>query len=360
MNIISPVRFYGSVVASKLGLLKLYADLVKNQWLIITYHRVVQNYDDDLSLNLRNKLIISEANFEKQLSYLSKHANVKSLRDVILSLKSNKRIDPKTVVITFDDGYKDNYEVAYPLLVKYNLPATIFITTGPIDTREVFWWDKVNSVLYFLWNIENSIDVFYESPISMFVKNMRDVTLEVFSNSVVDSIKGMERHQRKNILDRLFEWSDSFDVPFLESPMLTWKMVTEMAKNNISFENHTVNHKYLTELSLEEILQETVPATNRIQEITGQPGNILACPNGNIPLDKIEALKKEFLAICTTSNGLNAYDQDLYNLKRKDSNFFLLNQKFSKYNFFSEMIGLPDNPRLLKLKINNFLKGHFL
>lgn len=141
--------------------------------------------------------------------------------------------------------------------------------------------------------------------------------------------------------------------------MLTWDMVKEMAKNNISFECHTVNHEFLDELSLEDMIQEAVPARDRIKEMTGQPGDILACPNGNIPSDKIDALKKEFIANCITCIGFNKINADLYGLKRKDANYFQLDQGFHEEYFALEMSGILDRPRQIKGWLDSRIRGFF-
>ena len=62
-------------------------------------------------------------------------------------IQQGKSLPEKAVVITFDDGYKDNYLYAYPILKKHRIPATIFLATGHIDTGKLFWWDKVSYVI---------------------------------------------------------------------------------------------------------------------------------------------------------------------------------------------------------------------
>ena len=113
--------------------------------LVLLYHRVI-----DLSLDSQ-LLAVSPANFDSQLHYLVKNYNVINYDELIASFKNNK-FPPRTVCITFDDGYVDNLEIAKPLLEKYQVPGLFFISTGNIGKNREFWWDELEQ--YFLCNRE--------------------------------------------------------------------------------------------------------------------------------------------------------------------------------------------------------------
>ncbi len=96
----------------------------KKKIIILTYHRI-----DDIE---NDCLTIKPKNFKKQMHYLHKnHYNVITLSNAYKSIKENK-IKKKSVVITFDDGFEDNYTKAYPILKKFNFPAIIFLIAGKI------------------------------------------------------------------------------------------------------------------------------------------------------------------------------------------------------------------------------------
>ena len=103
--------------------------------LIICYHCV----KDEGNPNLRPAKI---ADFEKQMQYLSKVYNPISLDKMAQHIQDGTSLPSKAIAITFDDGYRDNYENAYPILRKYNIPATFFLTTGFIGTGQIPRWDK--------------------------------------------------------------------------------------------------------------------------------------------------------------------------------------------------------------------------
>ena len=98
---------------------------------VLLFHRVIEKEDDPWGLGIRPQL------FEQYMSYIADHYNVKGFEDDWSDVRE------KTIVVTFDDGYWDNYRYALPILEKYNIPATIFVSTGNIGTANEFWWDRL-------------------------------------------------------------------------------------------------------------------------------------------------------------------------------------------------------------------------
>lgn len=89
---------------------------------ILMYHKI------DKAESRKGKLAVSPEVFEKQMSFLARNKyNVISLQQLIGLIKNKEKIPHNTVVITFDDGYENNYSAAFPVLKKYNLKATIFV-----------------------------------------------------------------------------------------------------------------------------------------------------------------------------------------------------------------------------------------
>ncbi|MFA5144097.1 MAG: polysaccharide deacetylase family protein [Candidatus Omnitrophota bacterium] len=107
---------------------------------ILTYHRF--GYEKDT-------LFVTPDNFSKQMDYLkSKRYSVISLSELAEGIKNNKKFPHNTVVITIDDGYKDNFIYAYPILKKHNFPATIFIISSHVENKKDFMnWQDVKIML---------------------------------------------------------------------------------------------------------------------------------------------------------------------------------------------------------------------
>ena len=107
--------------------------------IILCYHRVTE-LDSDPQL-----LSVTPKNFREQLEVLRRLYNVARLRDWISEEGKSTRLT--VVVITFDDGYADNFHEALPLLREADCPATVFVTAGKIDDEEEFWWDELERLI---------------------------------------------------------------------------------------------------------------------------------------------------------------------------------------------------------------------
>jgi len=95
---------------------------------ILMYHRINNSNNFD-------QLSVSPARFKEHMAFLSKNCRVISLQQAIKELSGSTSLKPG-VVVTFDDGYRDNLEYAFPILKRYNIPATIFITTQFCDQTD--------------------------------------------------------------------------------------------------------------------------------------------------------------------------------------------------------------------------------
>ncbi|MBN2331332.1 MAG: polysaccharide deacetylase family protein [Candidatus Aenigmarchaeota archaeon] len=120
-----------SIFLCHTGLLSLYMSLKRSRTVILTYHRI----RPDEATGGGEAAILSKGNFERHISYLSKHYDIISLADFVRLAGSGKRPPRKSVVLTFDDGYKDNRTNAYPVLKRHDVPATIFLISGRIGSE---------------------------------------------------------------------------------------------------------------------------------------------------------------------------------------------------------------------------------
>jgi peptidoglycan/xylan/chitin deacetylase (PgdA/CDA1 family) len=107
---------------------------------ILMFHRVNDHASKDLTT--------SNSIFEEAICEISRNYRAVSLPSLIKMIIGKQEIAPRTVVVTFDDGYRDNFVNAAPILLKYEVPATFFITTGYINTEKVFDWDCGSDVNY--------------------------------------------------------------------------------------------------------------------------------------------------------------------------------------------------------------------
>ncbi len=181
--------------------------LLKQEYVvpIFMYHSVREDNPEG------SKLIVSPKAFEAQMRFLVKNSyNVISLTRLAKIIKEKKKIPAKTVVITFDDGYRDNFLNAKPILEKYRMPATIFIAVDLIDT-------KVEKSEYF---VDNSQFMSMDELKSLINSEFIDLGIHTFSHE--DLVKLQQQNDliyqisdaRKFLEEELNCRIDSFSYPF--------------------------------------------------------------------------------------------------------------------------------------------------
>lgn len=109
--------------------------------LVLMYHRIA-NIDTDPW-----QLAVSPEHFEEHLSFLQKNVKVITMPELIEQL-TKKSVPSDSVCLTFDDGYRDNFDIAKPLLEKYNCPATFFIPSQNLLQQKAFWWDDLGTIIF--------------------------------------------------------------------------------------------------------------------------------------------------------------------------------------------------------------------
>ncbi len=290
--------------------------------LILCYHRI--NNDSHSYLQLLGKHFRIEdseysriipstkvENFEKQMRYLSRFYHPVPLEDIVQHIRNGTSPPPKSVAITFDDGYRDNYDNAYPILKKYGIPATIFLTTGYIDTDEIPWWDKV---YYVLSQAKEGEPLSTELPRAKFNEPFNKKSIK----RVIQMLKQLEEKEKKSIIAELTDQRDLKVNDFAEKNlMLSWEEVREMSNNGISFGAHTLTHPLLPRVPSDQARDEIYISKDIIEQQIGKSVNIFAYPGGDFDVH-IEKMVKNagYFAAVSSIPGYNHSETNIYALKR--------------------------------------------
>jgi peptidoglycan/xylan/chitin deacetylase (PgdA/CDA1 family) len=235
---------------------------------ILVYHRVAHRQDSFLPS-------IPLPVFEKQMECLARHFHVLELSEAVCALEQ-ENVPRNAVVVTFDDGYLDNFEVAYPVLTALSLPATIFLTTGVIGTDRILWHDRVFRI--FQETEATSVQEFgpekrtlpLDGPLQRTAARIR----------VLGHLKRLEPGSRDEKIDQLAERLGEADTPSGGRLMLSWEEVREMHRGGISFGSHTVTHPVLSRISPDRVQREVVESRREIERRLGTPITMFAYPNG--------------------------------------------------------------------------------
>jgi peptidoglycan/xylan/chitin deacetylase (PgdA/CDA1 family) len=243
---------------------------------ILAYHRVL---DYDAKNFPFDEAVVSAScdAFYQQMKFVRSNFEVISFADLLECEQSGRRFPQRGLIITFDDGYGDNYTHAFPILKEFNLPATIFLVTGHIGTSKLFWWDVV---AYAIKHTPLAEKVFPDiSHQNLRLVDKRD---EAFA---IQMILGWIKHVPDDICRKFVEklpgelqveMSDEVGKGLL----LTWDEVKEMANHRIEFGSHTVTHPILANVSEARLHWEISESKKMIEQHVGKETIVMAYPVG--------------------------------------------------------------------------------
>jgi len=318
-HLIRDAVYYGLFSSGVLGLVlkKMATASQEHPCIILAYHRFIDNRSIYLSKGPVMHHEIRE--FEKEIIYLKQHCHVASMDEAVNSIKKGLGFSRPSVVLTFDDGYLDNYTLAYPLLKKYSLPATIYLTTGLIGTSERTWPDQIELAL-----METPVrqfshpNLFGGSAVPIATKAEKEkVCLDIGQ-----ALKPMPYDRRMKLLEEVLE-SLGLNGKQQRMPrtMLNWEEVKEMAGNGITFGSHSHTHPILSKMPIREAKEEIATSKKIIEERLGIEVRHFAIPNGG-EQDFSRELRDYcgelgFESVATLIAGTNTpSDGEVYNLKR--------------------------------------------
>lgn len=303
------------------GILNLFIRINKNRRnhsaLILIYHRIIDQKDRILYKSYSVHHLLKD--FEKEMAYLKKTYKIISLNDLVSKIKENRALDAPSIVITFDDGYQDNYRLAYPILKKYSIPATIFLTTSLIGTKNRTWLDEIEYAL-----INSKAEYFKLSELfgnEIFNISTMEEKRKV-NNMISSALKAVNNNKRLELLRELYtklEVKPERDN-YQERLMLNWNEIEEMRHDNISFEPHSHTHPILSKMPVEEAKKEILISKSIIEDKIKTECRHFAFPNGR-DIDfsqKLMNFCKEIglESILAADGNKNSGNNDIYSLKR--------------------------------------------
>jgi peptidoglycan/xylan/chitin deacetylase (PgdA/CDA1 family) len=302
---------------------------------------------------------VSAANFEQQMRHLVERYTVVPLEQLLDGWMSGRQPNPREVAVTFDDGYRDNYDNAYPILMKYRVPATIFLTTGFIGSSSLLWWDRVTALLTRARSrgvarvaLRASLPQSLRSLVNAFLESGTKAALA----TTVNELKRLGRGGRIRAIDALAAALDS-SADGRDRMFLNWAEVREMARNGIGFGSHTHTHAVLPELTSDEAKDEMTLSKRLIEKAIGMPVRMLAYPDGCFS-EGTQTLAKEigFDYALQTRRNLQGHERDPYAIPRiriEEAHSLNARGRFSASAFSLEVSGLSNYLLLRDLRQQN-------
>jgi peptidoglycan/xylan/chitin deacetylase (PgdA/CDA1 family) len=288
-------------LAYETGLIRAGRGLWARSLTVINYHRIDDPRREDFD-SFKPNVSATPQDFDHQMQYLAKWFHVVSLKDIVEWLDGRKDLPPYAALITFDDGYLDNYTAAFPILRKYDLPALVFLTTGHIGTDSPFYWDMA---AYCFAHTRSDHLTFPDGRVEHWSTQSE---LDRASRNWIESMKTLPQAEKEIYVQNLpVLLGVSPPAGYFQKLMMDWDQVREMQRAGIEFGAHTMHHPILTRIPSEQVREEVVGSKSRIEEELREAVLGFAYPNGqasdlNEGIEKIVA-ESGIRAAFTLLNG---------------------------------------------------------
>lgn len=284
---------------------------------IVAYHRVLP-FDHPDRLLEQAGMYVSPSTFQSHLNTMRQHFEIVHLSDWIDLAIAGKPLPSRACAITFDDGWKDNFDYAFPLIKQASAPATIFLVTDYVGSTYQFW---PNRIMRLLSNM--SIDETQELP-----EQLRLLIASAHGGSRTESkltyqnietvIATCKTRMTDMGVDKLLDGAFAKSPPTNSRTLLNGHEINEMARSGlVRFGSHGRRHYRLTaRLNQAQLEDEIVRSRHALRELTGQPADMFCYPNGDYTSAAVEIVKVSYKCAVTTKPGWVEKSSDLHLMPR--------------------------------------------
>jgi len=237
---------------------------------VLAYHRVADPDGDDL-VGFRGNVSATPTEFEAHMSWVRERMNPVSL-DTVAATLAGGELPERAVLVTFDDGYRDNLISAAPILDRFEIPAVVFLATDHIGTADPFWWDLA------AWRFGDHGSGEADLPL-LGPRSWADP--EALATEWIEAAKLVPDAVRRAAVEQLAAVLGGGDPrPVFAETMLTWDEVRDLARRGWAIGAHTCSHPILTRLDPAVVAKEVGGSVDRVRDEIGRPVLGFAYPNG--------------------------------------------------------------------------------
>jgi len=273
-------RFHGLLGRNRLSVLQ-----ARHPLLVLCYHRVIA--ERGLGQAPFPGLCVGESAFARQVAYLADHFEVVTLSEAVARLPLLSNGSRPLAVITLDDGYVDNYRVAFPVLRRLGVPATVFLVADHVGTSEPLWFDAF-ALQVFQAEREGRLKRLADGLLGQAAAravarplHLRG-SLHHRAHAAVTAMKALPERERAVLVEAVFTLMGDLDAGTVERiRLMNWDEVREMAAGGIEFGSHTATHPILPGLPSDRLDREVSASKWTLETEIGGPVTAFCYPNGD-------------------------------------------------------------------------------
>jgi len=239
---------------------------------VLAYHRIAEA--NAASASAPGVVSASPQGFARQMDHVRQWYTPIDLDRLADFVVDGRRLPPRPVLITFDDGYRDNYEIALPILEERGLPAVLFVATGLVGTTRMAWWDRVWHAVRMTRLPRATLPEV--GRVRLDRPQMRNCVWSLLS----DTLKRRSFRIREPLIDEI-ESALGVERPNRNRPdFMSWSHAREMARHGIAVQPHTVDHPVLSSETPDDARAQIHASVAMVSERMGRPIRAFAFPNG--------------------------------------------------------------------------------
>jgi len=257
---------------------------VRRMPLVVGYHRVVEDFRTAAARSIP-PMLISAQTFERQLDWIGSRFDFITLDDVAAWAEGAHRFGRPAAAITFDDGYADVYQHAFPILRRKGIPAAVFVVTDRVDTSSLQTYDA----LYLLLSGAFSR---WRDPRRYLVGLLLDLEIPVPVLRKVDSaardplwatwalVENLPQTEMGRVIEALRAEVEIPASDMEELRTVSWEMLHEMSRAGVTVGSHTRTHPFLVREGWKKVVDETLGSRRELERRLGRPVEHFAYPSG--------------------------------------------------------------------------------
>jgi peptidoglycan/xylan/chitin deacetylase (PgdA/CDA1 family) len=318
-----------------------------NRCAILMFHRVVPRQSRERVHSLAEIVVFADT-FERQMRFLAERCRVIPLRELVDALRDKRPPPAGSVVITFDDGWEDNYLHAFPVLQRHGLPATIFLTAGFVDTERLFWQESVLLLAGALRSAPQSLaQCLRDSGLADLCPLADALTrgdAAAARLALIKRLKAAGPAAVALLTARLEAACGGRRAPSRDHSFLSWRQIEAMQGPLVGYGCHGFSHRPLGACDEATALEELRSSKAVLEERLRAPVDTLAYPGGSYSRTTVElSMRLGFAAGLTVEEGLTSTRSDPYRLRRinvHEGRFAGADGRFSPALFAARLAGL--------------------
>ena len=282
----------------------------KNRYLVLLYHRIRQPEH-------AYEASVTPVNFDLHLGYLKRFFQMVRLGELVTAIQNGQRSEKPLAALTFDDGFRDNYEAALPALKKQGVPAVIFAACGCLEGGKPMWTSRVEAMFRTTGEERLELDVSGE-------KKSYEIPTEEKKLAVCEEIKKRMKQipdRERDLVLQTLEAQIGRELSIqnaIYSEMLSWDQLRALSQEPlIEIGSHTVTHRMLAQLERSEIDSELNDSKKMLEHGLQRPVRYVSYP-GNSYDERVCASAEAagYEAAFSVDRQLNHKGQDRYRIKR--------------------------------------------